>query len=35
MRFGASVWTFAWQPPYGQALRRIAALGYKSAELIA
>ena len=35
MRFGASVWTFAWQPPYDQALRRIAALGYQSAELIA
>lgn len=35
MKFGASVWPFSWQPPYDEALRRIAALGYKSAELIA
>lgn len=35
MRFGASVWTFSWNPPYDGALQRIAALGYRSAELIA
>ncbi len=35
MRFGASVWPFQWNPPYDSALQRIAALGYRAAELIA
>lgn len=35
MQFGASVWPFTWQPPYDEALRRIAGLGFKAAELIA
>jgi len=35
MRLGAPVWPFQWRPPYEEALRRIAALGFRSAELIA
>lgn len=35
MQFGATVWTFQWQPPYESAIRRIARLGYRSVELIA
>ncbi len=35
MRFGAAVWPFQWEPPYGAALRRIAALGCTAVELIA
>ncbi len=35
MRIGASVWPFQWHPPYDEALQRIAALGYRAAELIA
>jgi len=33
--FGASIWPFQWEPPYDDAIRRIAALGFKSTELIA
>jgi sugar phosphate isomerase/epimerase len=35
MRFGAPVWPFQWEPPYGDAIRRIAASGFKAVELIA
>lgn len=35
MRFGASVWPFQWDPPYTDALRRIAGLGFTAVELIA
>lgn len=35
MRFGASVWPFQWEPPYNDALRRIAGLGFSAVELIA
>jgi sugar phosphate isomerase/epimerase len=35
MRFGASVWPFQWEPPYDDALRRIARLGLRAVELIA
>jgi sugar phosphate isomerase/epimerase len=35
MRLGAPVWPFQWNPPYGDAIRRIAALGFRSVELIA
>ncbi len=35
MRFGASVWPFQWEPPYEDALRRIARLGFRAVELIA
>src|SRR5581483_9267117 len=35
MRFGASVWPFQWEPPYEEALRRIAGLGFRAVELIA
>ncbi len=35
MKFGGSVWTFNWQPPYDDGLRTIAACGLKAAELIA
>ena len=35
MYFGATVWPFAWLPPYDGALRRIAALGFRGVELIA
>lgn len=35
MRLGAPVWPFQWRPPYEEALRRIAALGFRSTELIA
>jgi len=35
MRFGASVWPFQWEPPYEEALRRIARLGFHAVELIA
>lgn len=35
MQFGATVWTFQWQPPYEEAVRRIAGLGLRSIELIA
>jgi sugar phosphate isomerase/epimerase len=33
--FGATAWSFSWDPPYEQALRRIARLGLRGCELIA
>lgn len=35
MKLGASVWPFRWQPPYEEAIRRIARLGFGAVELIA
>ena len=35
MRFGASSWPFQWEPPYEDAIRRIAGAGFKAIELIA
>lgn len=35
MKFGASIWPFRWDTPYDEAIRRIAALGFKAIELIA
>ena len=35
MRFGASSWPFQWEPPYEDAIRRVAASGFKAIELIA
>jgi sugar phosphate isomerase/epimerase len=35
MKFGASSWPFQWDPPYEDAIRRIAGLGFKAIELIA
>lgn len=35
MKLGASVWPFQWNPPYEDAIRRIAGLGYQNLELIA
>src|SRR2546421_11916487 len=35
MRLGAPVWPFQWNPPYEEAIRRIAGLGFRSVELIA
>jgi len=35
MKLGASVWPFQWHPPYEDAVRRIAGLGYRNLELIA
>jgi sugar phosphate isomerase/epimerase len=35
MKFGATVWPFQWAPPYEDALRRIAGLGFRAVELIA
>lgn len=35
MRLGAPVWPFQWHPPYEEAVRRIAGLGFSSVELIA
>ena len=35
MKFGASCWPFQWDPPYDDAIRRIAASGFKATELIA
>jgi sugar phosphate isomerase/epimerase len=35
MRLGAPVWPFQWNPPYEDAVRRIASLGYRNVELIA
>lgn len=35
MHLGAPVWPFQWHPPYEEAIRRIAALGYTRVELIA
>src|SRR5688500_18719851 len=35
MRLGAPVWPFQWNPPYEDAVRRIASLGFRNVELIA
>jgi len=35
MKFGACVWPFQWSPPYEDAIRRIAGLGFRAIELIA
>ena len=35
MQFGAAVWPFQWYPPYEDAIRRIAGLGFRRVELIA
>jgi sugar phosphate isomerase/epimerase len=35
MRFGASSWPFQWDPPYEEAIRRVAGVGFKAIELIA
>ncbi len=34
MKFGASCWPFQWEPPYDEAIRRIARHGFKATELI-
>jgi sugar phosphate isomerase/epimerase len=35
MKIGAPVWPFQWNPPYEDAIRRIARLGFEAVELIA
>ncbi len=35
MKLGTAIWPFQWRPPYEDAIRRIAKLGFKSVELIA
>ena len=35
MKFGASIWPFKSDPPYQDALQRIAAMGFRAVELIA
>jgi sugar phosphate isomerase/epimerase len=35
MRFGAAIWPFQWYPPYDDAIRRVARLGFRAVELIA
>jgi sugar phosphate isomerase/epimerase len=35
MKFGASIWPFKWDTPYGEAIPRIARLGFTAIELIA
>lgn len=35
MKFGAASWPFQWDPPYEEAIRRIASLEFKAVELIA
>lgn len=35
MKFGTTVWTYQWDPPYEEPLHRIAGLGFKAVELIA
>ena len=35
MQFGVSIWPFQWQPPYEEAIRRVARLGFRHVELIA
>jgi sugar phosphate isomerase/epimerase len=35
MKFGASSWPFQWEPPYEDAIRRVAGVGFKAIELIA
>lgn len=34
MKFGASIWPFSWAPPYDDAIKRVAASGFKAVELI-
>ncbi len=34
MKFGASSWPFQWDPPYEDAIRRVAKSGFKAIELI-
>ena len=34
MKFGASIWPFQWDPPYEDAISRIASLGFEAVELI-
>ena len=33
MHFGAAIWPFQWHPPYEDAIRRVARLGFRSVEL--
>ena len=33
MYLAATTWTFSWGPPYDEALKTIAKLGFKGAEL--
>ncbi len=35
MQFGAAIWPFQWYPPYEDAIRRVARLGFRQVELIA
>lgn len=35
MKFGTTIWTYQWNPPYEEPLKRIAGLGFKAVELIA
>jgi len=35
MQFGAAIWPFQWYPPYDDAIRRVARLGFSNVELIA
>lgn len=35
MKFGTTIWTYQWHPPYDNALHRIADLGFRAVELIA
>lgn len=35
MEFGASVWPFKWEAPYGETIKRISDLGFDAVELIA
>jgi len=35
MELGAAIWPFQWHPPYDDAIRRVARLGFRSVELIA
>lgn len=35
MQFGAAIWPFQWSPPYEDAIRRVARLGFRQVELIA
>ena len=35
MQFGAAIWPFQWYPPYDDAIRRVARLGFRHVELIA
>jgi sugar phosphate isomerase/epimerase len=35
MKLGAAVWPFQWEPPYEDAVSRIAGLGFQAVELIA